>query len=241
MIEINLLPSAGKKRAARRPADGQSLFATAGSLLRDKWVIGTLVVTVLSLGVVGFLYTTQDRRDKDLTSRLELAVRDSARFSTLVRDRMRAEASRDTLLRQVNLIKSIDEDRYIWAHVLDEVSRAIPQYTWLISLGLTGNPQGAANVVVLPPPKVPPVKLETTIPKDEIRILVQGRTVDIQALTRYMRDLEASPFLGGVSLLNSQLATDMGKEVTQFQLTVGYTRPDTALLQRVPFSLAGGR
>ena len=50
----------------------------------------------------------------DLAGRLEVAVRDSTRFSTLVQDRIRAEATRDTLLRQVNIIKSIDEDRYIW-------------------------------------------------------------------------------------------------------------------------------
>ncbi len=53
-----------------------------------------------------------------------------------------------------------------------------------------------------------------------------------------MKDLEASPFLGNVQLEHSELAIDQGKEVTQFQLTVGYSRPDTTVLRRVPLTLS---
>ncbi len=38
-----------------------------------------------------------------------------------------------------------------------------------------------------------------------------------------MKDLEASPFLTNVQLDKSELALEQGKEVTQFQLTIGYT------------------
>ena len=65
-----------------------------------------------------------------------------------------------------------------------------------------------------------------------------GHTVDIQALTRFMKDLDASPFLTNVQLDKSELALDQGKEVTQFQLTVGYRRPDTTVVRRVPLNLS---
>jgi hypothetical protein len=61
--------------------------------------------------------------------------------------------------------------------------------------------------------------------------------VDIQALPRFMKDLEASPFLGNVQLDHSELATVDGKDVTQFQLTFSYTRPDSTLLRRAPLVL----
>jgi hypothetical protein len=53
-----------------------------------------------------------------------------------------------------------------------------------------------------------------------------------------MRDLAASPFLSNVQLEKSELAIDQGKEVTQFQLTLAYRRPDTTALRRVPLSLS---
>ena len=37
---------------------------------------------------------------------------------------------------------AIDEDRYIWPHILDEVSRALPPYTWITVLNLAGPKQG---------------------------------------------------------------------------------------------------
>lgn len=252
MIEINLLPGAGKKKTARGGGGGidfSSMLAGLSSRSKDKFLIGGVTVTVIALAALAFLYVSQNKRDSDLQARADKAVRDSTRYARVVRDRMKAEAVRDTLLRQVNLIKSIDEDRYVWPHILDEVSRALPQYTWLTVLTYAGTPQGSNNVAALPTPdkdkkpdpkaKKIPTRLETDIPRDQITVRIMGRTVDIQALTRFMRDLEASPFLSNVQLDRSELALDQGKEVTQFQLTVNYSRPDTTQLRRVPLSVAG--
>jgi Tfp pilus assembly protein PilN len=248
MIEINLHPTAGKKKAARsKSVDVHGMFANVTGRVRDKWLVGTLLLMAATFAAVGYLYTEQTKREAELRSRLDAGIRDSTRYASLIRDRLHAEAVRDTLLRQVNLIKTIDEDRFIWPHVMDEVSRALPQYTWVTMVGLTGTPQAATNVVAAPKvppnpkdPKAPP-RIQTEVAHDQVTVQVNGRTVDIQALTRFMKEIEASPFLGSVTLLRSELALDVGKEVTQFQLTAGFTRPDTGVVRRVPFSIAGER
>jgi Tfp pilus assembly protein PilN len=247
MIEINLLPGAGRKKAARtKSIDFTAMAAGVSGRLRDRFLIGAVTATVVCAVGVGVLYMLQTTRESTLLERREVALRDSTRYANFLKDRYRAEATRDTLLRQVNVIRSIDEDRYVWPHVLDEISRALPQYTWLTAVSFTGTPQGANNVVVTPKPgeDTPatkgksPKRMETTIPKDVIAVRIAGRTVDIQAVTRFMKDLEASPYFANVQLDKSELAVEQGKEVAQFQLTVGYTRPDSLMLHRVPLTLS---
>jgi Tfp pilus assembly protein PilN len=247
MIEINLLPGAGNKKNPRRQSVSFSSF-TAGlsGRLTDKFMIAAVVGVVVSVSAVAFLYLSQQRKDATLQARVEKAIVDSTRYANFLKDRYHAEAVRDTLLRQVNIIKSIDQDRYVWPHIMDEVSRALPQYTWLSLIALNGAPQGATNVVALPKAAEakpsdkgkPPKRIDTSIPVDPVSVRLVGRTVDIQALTRFMKDLEASPFLTNVQLEHSELAIDLGKEVTQFQLTVGYSRPDTTVVRRVPLTLS---
>jgi len=86
-------------------------------------------------------------------------------------------------------------------------------------------------------PDVAATHIETEIAHDPVSVKLQGHTVDIQALTRFMKDLESSPFLSNVQLDRSELALELGKEVTQFQLTVGYNRPDTSAVRRAPLAL----
>lgn len=246
MIEINLLPGAGKKTATRRQSvDFGALIASLSGRMKDKFLIGAVAAVVVSVLTVGALYLLQMRQDTELTTHRDKAVQDSTRYANFLKDRYRAQAVRDTLLRQVNIIRSLDEDRFVWPHIMDEVSRALPQYTWLTLVSFTGTPQGSKNVVAAPAAPKPkpgdkqqPPRLQTDIPRDSISMRLMGRTVDIQALTRFMKDLEASPYLGNVQLDHSELAIDQGKEVTQFQLTVSYTRPDTAFIRRVPLSLS---
>ena len=248
MIHVNLSPgSAKKKKAARKQTPDLGALTSGFSLagrLRDKFMIGSIAAVVISFGAVGFLYTTQNAEASELEARRDQAIADSTRYANFLRDRYHAESVRDTLLRQVNVIRTLDDDRFIWPHILDEVSRVLPQYTWLTAVAVSGTPQGTTNVVASPKTDTTAAgrrrhldRLTTDVPKDPVGVRIQGHTVDIQALTRYWKDLEASPFLTNVQLDRSELALELGKEVTQFQLTLAYNRPDSTVVHRVPLSL----
>lgn len=68
-------------------------------------------------------------------------------------------------------------------------------------------------------------------------INLEGETVDIEAITRFMRQLEASPFISDVQLGKSQLSVVAGREVTTFSLQAYYTRVDSgSVIRRVPLA-----
>ena len=246
MIEINLLPGSGKRKSSRsssgaaRSINIGALFAGIAQKIRDPWLISAVGSVVLALGAVGGAFLYQTQRITALSEAERVALADSTRYAAALKERARMDARRDTLLRRMNLIRAIDEDRFIWPHVLDEVSKALPPYTWLSSLAFMGTPQGAVNVAAAAAAstKAKGKKVDTEIPRDEVRIRMIGLTPDIQALTRFMRQLEASPFFGDVQLNNSQQASDQGKDVTQFTLDVTYTRPDTSVIHRVPLTVS---
>jgi Tfp pilus assembly protein PilN len=246
MIEINLLP--GAKKSKRSGGGGPSInFAAIGaaisSKIKDKYLAAAVLTGAAVLGAIVFLFLAQQRRESVLREAEQKAVADSARYAVVLQDRARAQARRDSALIQLNIIKAIDEDRYIWPHVLEEVSRALPIYTWLMSLNFTGTAQGlspAASVVKLPPPDTGRVRrrrVEPVIPRDTVHIAMVGRTVDLQAFTRFMRSLEDSPFFQSVQLMRSEIAVEGGKDIHQFNINVTYSRPDTLLLRRVPFTV----
>jgi Tfp pilus assembly protein PilN len=243
MIEINLLPGAGKKksRGGGPKLDFGAMLATVRDRIRQPWLIGAVVAVTLVLLAVGGLFVKQEARAAKVTEQLTKAVQDSTRYASVLRERDKAEAKRDTVLRSLNLIRAIDDDRFIWPHVMEEISKALPPYTWVVSMGISGPPQGANAVSTLSAPAPDPKRrraLPTMVARDTVRLRVIGNTVDIQALTRFMKQLESSPFLDNVQLAKSERANDNGKEVTQFQLDMLYTRPDPALVRRVPLAVS---
>jgi Tfp pilus assembly protein PilN len=242
MIEVNLLP--GAKRARKSAGTGVSEYVAAigtyiSARFKDKWLGAAVATGIVAVAAIGFLFFTQRTREAKVRAAETKAVADSVRFAAVLLDRMRAQARRDSALTQLSIIKAIDEDRYIWPHILEEVSRALPQYTWLTDLGIAGTAQGItpAASVRTPPPDTgktrrPPKPI--VIPRDTIRLRMIGRTVDVQAFTRFMRSLEDSPFLEAVTLQSSEPKTEGTKEVKEFTLALMFTRPDTALLKHVP-------
>ena len=242
MIEINLLPGGGGRKARSGGGVGFSidlkgLFAGLSGRLGDKYLLAAIGSTAAAGLLIGMLYTRQTYREATLTAKEQDAVADSTKWAVALAEKVKAEAIRDTALRQINVIRSIDEDRYIWPHVLDEVSRALTPYTWLTTIAFFGEPQGSANVVGVPAPGDP--KVDTTVVRDRISIRFIGQTVDIQALTRFMRQLEASPYIANVALERSEMVIEGNKELTQFNLTATYTRPDPSTVRRVPLPITG--
>ena len=243
-IEVNLLP--GAKRGKRKVSGGssvdfQKLGAAIAAKFRDFYLALAVGSWVATLAVVGLLFMMQRSKSSALEIDLKKAVDDSTRFAVVLADRARTEARRDSALTQLNIIKTIDEDRYIWPHILDEVSRALPPYTWLSTLNFTGTAQGTNPAAAYrpPPPDTSKKKKKAAafeLPRDTVRVRLVGRTVDPQAFTHFMRLLEESPFLGGVQYTKTETIIVEGKDVTQFTLDLLYTRPDSSLLKRLPLT-----
>ncbi|MGI8497411.1 MAG: PilN domain-containing protein [Gemmatimonadaceae bacterium] len=251
MIEINLLPGAGKKTRSRGP--GVNLGGVAAGIfsqIKDPFLIGAVAAVIVAILAVGGMWVTQSTRQRSLDARLRTAEQDSIRYSALVNQKRKAEARRDSIVRQVELIRSFDSKRFIWPHVLDEVSRALPPYTWLTSITQTNVTQIAAAPAAPPPPapdakdgKGPKPRSDALAPLDSgasagVQFRIVGNTVDIQALTRFMKLLEASPFIENVALVKSALVIVDGKEVTEFQLEASYQAPDPSAVRTVPVSLS---
>jgi len=247
MIKINLLPGAKKSKGGG--GGGPSFnFAAIGAAIsarvKDKWLAAAVLTSIAAFAAIALLFLGQRNRESNLRAAEEKAVQDSTRFAAVLKERARAQARRDSALIQLNIIRAIDDDRFVWPHIMDEVSRALPIYTWLRAVNYTGTAQGTNPAAAMkPPPAEDPSKpsrkkrVEPVIPRDTVHLRIVGRTVDIQAFTRFMRSLEDSPFIGGVTIQKSEIQLESGKEVTQFTLDATYTRPDTALLRRAPLQL----
>jgi Tfp pilus assembly protein PilN len=248
MIEINLLPGSGKK--ARKGGGGGSsvdvraMLAGIAAQIKDPFLIGGVSVAALSMLVAGGLWFTQNAEARALTEKEQHAVQDSTKFAAVLAERHKAELQRDSALRQLNIIKSIDNNRFVWAHVMDEVSHALPAYTWLTSIVQTSAPptMQAAAEIKKGDDKKPASKKVTAVeddaPKATMNFHLVGNTVDIQALTRFMKDLEASPFVQNVQLAKTSIVIAEGKEITEFQLDAEYQTPEPGAIRTVPVSLS---
>jgi Tfp pilus assembly protein PilN len=237
MIEINLTPGAARKSKGR--GAGFSFSGVVGdgqSSLKDPFLLAAIVSLVVAAGTVGTMYMSQNATAAELAVREEQAVADSTRFATVLRQRRSAEAKRDSVLKQLTVIKAIDADRFIWPHVMDEVSRALPPYTWVKNLAITA-PQAAP--LGAGPASAPGDSAAKAAPLPELpKFRLVCNTVDIQAMTRFMKLLEASPFIQNVQLARSEIALVEGKEVTEFVLEAQYERPDSSMITTIPVSLS---
>ena len=257
MIEINLLPGADKSKGRGAGFSLKTAVAGASARVRDPYLLSAVASVVIAAGAIGGMHLTQGSKLSELEVREQQALTDSSRFAVVLKERRKAEAKRDSVVRQLEIIRSIDNDRFVWPHILDEVSRALPPYTWLKSISQTGGssapvPGGAAEGKDAKDPKggkpgaagetpaaAAAAKNKDPQPSSEpLKFRLIGNTVDIQALTRFMKLLETSPFVQNVQLARSELVMVDGKEVTEFQLDAEYERPDKALITTAPVSLS---
>jgi Tfp pilus assembly protein PilN len=230
MIEINLLP--GKKKAPKGAGMKLSLPDFKGLLaqVKDPWLLGAIAAWVVVGGGGALLFITDRARLAAAESRLESVRNEKRRYDVVISQKRQAERVRDSLLSEINVIRSIDADRYIWPHVLDQTTKALPPYTWITSM------QTASAIVA---PGASPANGPQTIEHDStgrptVKVSIRGRTVDIQAYTTYLRQLAASPWFTDVTPAASQTVIEADRPVTEFTVTVSYRVADSVYIRTVP-------
>jgi Tfp pilus assembly protein PilN len=225
MIEINLRPGLKRKRAGASPFAGLGeRFKALGTKVQDPMMLlagGAWALALLFLGGAWLLGQAQLGK---LEPQLEETRAEHERFRNFVAAKRREELIRDSVLSQISTIRQVDGERYVWAHVLDEVARALPAYTWLTS------------VAAQPRTITPADTAGGAVPVPRTDVLIEGRTVDIQAFTRFLRELEASPWLTGVSALSAETVVEKQRAVTAFEIRASFERADSAYIRTVPLS-----
>lgn len=215
MIAINLLPGAKRKRGGKGVGLKLPDVAALLGAVKEPWMIAAAVAWLLVLALAA-LYVKRDAAVDALVPKLEAAKRDSVRLAGILTRRHQLEERRDSLLVEIEVIRDIDRDRYVWPHLLDAVSKALPDYTWLDDLaGRTAEGDSGTGAT----------------------FTIQGKTAgEAQAVTRFMRNLEDSPFVEGVTLVSSSMVSDQGRDLTTFTLTAHYQVPPISILTMEPLA-----
>lgn len=211
MIQVNLLPGGRKRRSSRRSFGAPSL--SLGGIPGDMWVRSAIVAGVLAVGAAGFLWLSLQSREEDAQVALDAAVADSVRFAGLIERTQGLESRRDSILDKVAIIQEIDQGRYVWAHALDEIARALPDYTWLTV-----------------------VQQVATDP--ELQLNIEGRAGNPFALTVFMDQLAASTYFRDVRLITTEQTPEGPPGAQQivyaFQLQATFESPPLESIETVP-------
>jgi len=232
MISVNLRPGLKRKRAGSPLGGALAGLKDFGAKVKDPALLITVVAWVGVGGWLGFIWLSNVAQLRALTPQLEQTRAEHKRFKTFLDEKHKQEQIRDSLVAQISTIQSVDGDRYVWPHVLDEVTRALPAYTWLVDL---------STAVAPPPPPPPPSQAKDkkqpvdTVPKAMV-FQLNGRTVDIQAYTRYLRNLEASPWISDVTPVSAQTVVEHERAITAFTIRAQFKQADSAYIRTVPLS-----
>jgi Tfp pilus assembly protein PilN len=246
MITVNLRPDLKRKRA-RRPLQGVLEGVSGfGSKIKDPILLLAVLGWVGAVGWLGFVFLGTARDLSALEPQLEQSRAENKRFKAFLAEKRHQETIRDSLVAQIGVIRTVDGDRYVWPHLLDEVTRALPAYTWLVDLGparvspttAQAAPGAAAPAAAVHKPGATPSDSSAKGPVQPppVQFELNGRTVDIQAYTRFLRQLEASPWITDVLPVSAQTVVEKDRPVTAFTIRATYHQADSAYIRTVPLS-----
>jgi Tfp pilus assembly protein PilN len=226
MIEINLLP--GHKRK-KRAAAGFAMpdFGALIAKVKDPLLLGAVGSWVVALAVMGLVYTAETRKLAAAERDVARVESDARRFQALINQKRREEKLRDSLVTELDAIRAIDADRYVWPHVLEEITKALPDYTWLESVVIqAAGPGGGAGGASA-------ADSDSTA-RRQIHVMIDGRTGDMAGYTRFLRQLSDSPWLTSVIAGPTRTVVESDKPVLTFTVTVTFRQADSAFIRTAP-------
>src|SRR5712671_6865016 len=129
MIRINLLAAErerGKKKAA--------LFGTTG----QKLTIGCSIILVLAVVFIGWRYWSLGRQSSQLDAEITAAQQETSRLRSVIEQVQQFEQRKAQLQQRVVLIEQLRKGQTGPVHMLDQISRALPQLLWLTEVKQAG-------------------------------------------------------------------------------------------------------
>lgn len=155
MIRINLL--ATERRGAKAAAKGFQ----AGQKIT---VIGSLILVLAAAGI-GWRYWALGQQEASMDRGIAAAAREEQRLAAILKEVQEFEARKLRLEARIGLIDELRKGQNAPVHMIDQISRALPEMTWLVGMR-----------------------------QDGLNVTIQGRCLTLTSLSDYVGNLEASRY-----------------------------------------------
>ena len=196
MIRINLL--AGERERPKTKA------AVPFDIGQKVTLVGSLILVAAALGI-GWWWWSLDREKARIASDISEAQRETARLQSILHQVSAFDKQKQQLQQRVALIEALRKGQSGGVHMLDELSKALPEMLWL-----------------------------TQLKQDGGELTIEGRCTTLTALSDLVANLEHSRyFRKPVEIVDSQVdnAQTQGSELIKFALKATFAIPG---MQPVP-------
>ena len=168
MIRINLIATERKTKAA----------STGLNVGQKMTVIGSLVLILATLGI-GWRYWALEQSAANIERQLNDARREEQRLAAILKQVREFEARREVLQQRATLIDELRRGQTAPVHIIDQMSRALPEMTWLTRVQQTG-----------------------------FEVTIEGRCLSLTSLSDFVGNLEASRYFARpVEIVNSTVVS----------------------------------
>jgi type IV pilus assembly protein PilN len=191
MIRINLL--AVEREHVKRRATFQ---------LAEKVTVACSLILVATAVFVGWWYWTLSRRAAELDTNIQAAETETLRLRVIIQRVQQAEQHRQQLQQRVNLIEQLRRAQSAPVHLLDEISRNLPDTMWLTSLQQKGND-----------------------------VTLEGRCMQLKAVSDLVANIQSSPYFKkpvDTVTTDTERSEAAHADLVRFTLKVQYAPPGMA-------------
>jgi type IV pilus assembly protein PilN len=157
MIRINLL------NAERKAPKAVSRGFEAG---QKMMILGSLIL-LLTAAALGWRYWSLGQQAAEIEAQIEAAQREEQRLQEILRQVREFEARKTMLQQRVDLIDELRKGQNAPVHMIDQVSRSLPEMTWLTNIQQSN---------------------------DGYTLTMQGRCLTLTSLSDFIGNLEGSRY-----------------------------------------------
>jgi type IV pilus assembly protein PilN len=193
MIRINLLAAEREKSKKK----GVTLGTTG-----QKMTVGCTLILLLAVMFIGWRYWAIARDSNALDAEIAAAQSETARLHSVILQVQQFEQRKAQLQQRVGLIEQLRKGQTGPVHMLDQISRALPQMLWLTELKQAGGD-----------------------------VVIDGRCTTLTGLSEFVSNLEASGyFKRSIEIVDtkSEVGGTPPAELIKFTIKATFQQPGDA-------------
>jgi type IV pilus assembly protein PilN len=190
MIKINLLAS--ERKVAKKAFSIQT---------GQKLTVACSLILVAAGLLIAWRYWTLGRESARLDQEITSAQQETQRLHSIIQQVQQFEQRRAQLQQRVALIEDLRRNQTGPVHMLDQISRALPEMLWLTGLKQAADPN---------------------------EVMIDGMATSPTTVSDFVANLEASGyFRRSVEIVSTQVQTINGPpgELVQFQVRAMFQQP----------------